>query len=229
VLGCHPEGKPPVAGSVKATPGLLPRPGFYTTTWDTNLASEDPYTFYYLRVYRTSTWHYLARLCPGEKMLEYACGIAQQTWWMLRKYPRFAYTVADVKGARHMEFVRWRFRNSAVQIIEVDLTTSLLPLQDSYDLITCFGLLHVCPDPLSVVTHLIDHLAEGGRLVLDFPAKPDLAKQEGPYFTSAIACRNSVLDLLTQMKVLKPIRPARCFSQSITGWAAFGIYEKTQR
>jgi hypothetical protein len=25
-----------VAGSVKATPGLLPRPGFYTTTWDTS-------------------------------------------------------------------------------------------------------------------------------------------------------------------------------------------------
>jgi hypothetical protein len=50
-LGCHPEGKPPVAGSVKATPGLLPRPGFYTTTWDTSQTPELPVGAVRIRAY----------------------------------------------------------------------------------------------------------------------------------------------------------------------------------
>lgn len=192
-------------------------------------SEDDFYTASFAVRNRTMTWHFIAKIAPGRKILDYGCGTGEMINWLLKKYPDFEYSVADLGNAKHMDFVRWRFRDKPVKIINLDPDNNKLSLKENYDLITCFEVLFWLSQPDKIVQHWIDHLNPGGRLLFDFYVHPDLINNKGPYLEESINKRNITIDLLSeQMTALKPLKKQNRDNEKIIGWDGIGIYEKSK-
>src|SRR5207249_3581970 len=67
-----------------------------------------------------------------------------------------------------LEFARWRFREHAnIELAEPGFDGDL-PLRAAYDVITCLDVLEHVVNPLQVARHLVEHLAPGGTLFVNF-------------------------------------------------------------
>lgn len=190
---------------------------------------DDNYLFTLPLHWRTHTWHFIPRLAPGKRILEYGCGTACMTRWLLKRYPTNEYTVADLGIAATLPFVRYRFRSSPVTILEIGQGKEGLPLHQKYDFISCVEVLEHCFDPWMVVEHLYDHLDTGGILYMTYPVDRDQLENghSSENLRESALHRDQVLGFLeTNCSALKSVRPLTPDLDSIWGWGALGIYRK---
>jgi 2-polyprenyl-3-methyl-5-hydroxy-6-metoxy-1,4-benzoquinol methylase len=179
--------------------------------------------------YRLHTWHFVPRLSPGPRILEYGCGPAEMTKWLLRRYPQYRYTVADLAVASTLSFIRYRFRGQPVQILEIGLHKEGLPLRETYDFIACIDVLEHCLDPLMVVEHLYEHLEQRGVLYTNFLIERSTfeSDQDSENLKASALKHDAVIDFLESNFVpIKSMQRLEADQDVVTGWACMGIYRK---
>jgi SAM-dependent methyltransferase len=102
---------------------------------------------------------------------EYGAGVAPVSAWLRPRFPDWRYTLVDLPTPT-LEFARWRFRRFPnVEALEPGLGSDL-PLRREYDVITCLEVLEHVINPLEVARHLVEHLAPGGALFVNFVDEP---------------------------------------------------------
>jgi 2-polyprenyl-3-methyl-5-hydroxy-6-metoxy-1,4-benzoquinol methylase len=106
-------------------------------------------------------------------ILEYGCGSAVLTEYLIERFPNLKYTVADILS-NTLDFVRWKKERYGYQynILNIGAGKQGIPLSDPYDLIICQDVLEHTPNPLEIVTSFVEHLSSEGVLVVDFINAP---------------------------------------------------------
>ena len=104
-------------------------------------------------------------------ILEYGCGSAVLTEYLIEKFPTALYTVADIPSVT-LDFVKWKKRiyNFPYHILTISLKG--IPLSDTYNLIICQDVLEHTHNPLDIVTSFVEHLSPQGVLLVDFIDSP---------------------------------------------------------
>ncbi|HEX8830644.1 MAG TPA: class I SAM-dependent methyltransferase [Longimicrobium sp.] len=144
----------------------------------------------------------LVRHIPNPSVLEYGCGSAVLTEWLLARYPHARFTVADIPSLT-LDFVRWKQRALKLpyRILTIGPRPEDIPVTEQYDLIICSNVLEHTPNPLQIVTAFVDHLNPGGVLVADFVNDPG-----GENLDAAVREREAVkAHLLRHMVPVKAI------------------------
>lgn len=102
-------------------------------------------------------------------ILEYGCGSAVLTEWLIEKFPQCKYTVADIPSAT-MDFIKWKkdYYKYGYEILEIGKGKEGIPLKENYDLIICQDVLEHTPNPLEIVQVFCEHLNKNGILIIDF-------------------------------------------------------------
>jgi 2-polyprenyl-3-methyl-5-hydroxy-6-metoxy-1,4-benzoquinol methylase len=135
-------------------------------------------------------------------ILEYGCGSAVLTEWLIERYQNLKYTVADIPSVT-LEFVKWKKTKFkyGYSILTIRPGKDGIPLTEEYDLIICQDVLEHTPNPLDIVSSFIKHLSHGGILITDFLNSPG-----GENLQCAAEQREKVKDLLKKNLIaLKPI------------------------
>jgi len=138
-------------------------------------AETDYFVLRQMYYHRNSCFHWvgdaLRAVGPEGDFCEYGSGVAPVTAWLVRRFPRWRFTIVDLP-APALEFARWRFRSHGnVEALEPGFGRDL-PLTRTYDVIACLEVLEHVINPLEVVRHLAEHLKPGGRLFLNFSHDP---------------------------------------------------------
>jgi 2-polyprenyl-3-methyl-5-hydroxy-6-metoxy-1,4-benzoquinol methylase len=144
----------------------------------------------------------LVRHIPRPAILEYGCGSAVLTEYLLARCPQARFSVADIPSAT-LEFVKWKKKAYQLpyEILTIGTGRDGIPLQSEYDLIICQDVLEHTPNPLEIVSAFVEHLSVGGVLVLDFLNAPG-----GENLPAAVEQREAVKELLrTRLTPLKAI------------------------
>jgi 2-polyprenyl-3-methyl-5-hydroxy-6-metoxy-1,4-benzoquinol methylase len=144
----------------------------------------------------------LVQHIPQPSILEYGCGSAILTEYLLARFPQARFTVADIPSTT-LEFVKWKKRTLGLpyEILTIGMGAGGIPLRGSYDLIVCQDVLEHTPNPFEIISAFIEHLSVGGVLVLDFMNAPG-----GENLSAAVEQRESVKELLrTRLHPLKAI------------------------
>jgi 2-polyprenyl-3-methyl-5-hydroxy-6-metoxy-1,4-benzoquinol methylase len=133
-------------------------------------------------------------------ILEYGCGSAVLTEYLLEKFPEARYTVADIPSVT-LDFVKWKKKvyGYPYEILTIGAGRDGIPLRGAYDLIVCQDVLEHTPNPLDIVQAFARHLSRGGVLVLDF-----LRGSGGENLKEAQSQRDEVKRYLNQ--VLIPLK-----------------------
>lgn len=166
---------------------------------------------------RNQSWYYIeGRLPKGGTLLEYGCGSAVLTEWVLQKRPDVQCTVVDVPG-RTLEFVKWKLKEK----VRYAATTSgaVAFLDEMFDVITCCDVLEHTPNPLEIARFLTAHLKIGGYLFIDFISF-DLKESIGNNLLTSQQQRRSTIEYLNTH--LTPVRSIP-FEGTYDYW---GIYRK---
>ncbi len=135
-------------------------------------------------------------------ILEYGCGSAVLTEYLMRQRPDARFTVADIPSTT-LEFVKWKRQALGLpyEILTIGLGRAGIPLSGEYDLIICQDVLEHTPNPLEIATAFVEHLSVGGVLVVDFLNAPG-----GENLREAVDQRESVKALLrSRLHPLKAI------------------------
>jgi 2-polyprenyl-3-methyl-5-hydroxy-6-metoxy-1,4-benzoquinol methylase len=135
---------------------------------------------------------------PAPSVLEYGCGSAALTEYLLAKYPEARFSVADIPSVT-LDFVIWKKETYglAYKVLTIGAGKQGIPLVDKYDLIICQDVLEHTPNPLEIVSSFVEHLAPGGVLVTDFMNAP-----EGENLVEAANQRDAVKQLLREKLVV---------------------------
>jgi 2-polyprenyl-3-methyl-5-hydroxy-6-metoxy-1,4-benzoquinol methylase len=147
-----------------------------------------PFRQPYLWRYKNVEWYInLISDIDQPKILEYGCGSACLTEKLIKKYPSFNYTIADIPSVT-LEFVRWKKEkyNYKYKILEIGPGREGIPLSENYNLIVCTDVLEHTLNPLDIVKSFVHHLEYKGALVVDFILDPggenlEVAANERPY------------------------------------------------
>jgi 2-polyprenyl-3-methyl-5-hydroxy-6-metoxy-1,4-benzoquinol methylase len=136
----------------------------------------DVYPFRQPYLKRHGGLHFYRHLVEHKKtpsILEYGCGSAIVTEYLMARYPECRYTVADIPSLT-LEFVNWKKRtfNYPCDILTIGAGRAGIPLLHEYDLIICQDVLEHTPNPLDIVSSFIDHLSPCGVLIVDFMNAP---------------------------------------------------------
>lgn len=115
----------------------------------------------------------LVRHVERPRILEYGCGSAVLTEYLVEKFPEAHFTVADVPSVT-LEFVKWKKQTYGYpyEILTIGRGAEGIPLKDTYDLIICQDVLEHTPNPLEIVDAFATHLSPSGVLVVDFIDDP---------------------------------------------------------
>ncbi len=134
----------------------------------------------------------LVRHKPRPIILEYGCGSAVWTEYLLERFPECHFVVADIPSVT-LDFVQWKKRACGLgyEVLTIGMGKEGIPLRGEYDLIACQDVLEHTPNPLEIVTAFIHHLSPQGVLLVDFLNAPG-----GENLPEAVAQRESVKDLL---------------------------------
>ncbi len=144
----------------------------------------------------------LVRHVARPSILEYGCGSAVLTEYLLRRRPDARFSVADIPSTT-LEFVQWKKQALGLpyEILTIGVGREGIPLRNEYDLIICQDVLEHTPNPFEIVSAFIDHLSVGGVLVLDFMNAPG-----GENLKAAVEQREAVKEALrTRLHPLKAI------------------------
>lgn len=104
-------------------------------------------------------------------ILEYGCGSAVLTEYLIHRYPNIKYTVADIPSVT-LEFIKWKQKKYFYNYEILEIGMEGLPLKKQYDLIICQDVLEHTWNPLEIITSFVEHLSSGGVLVVDFINAP---------------------------------------------------------
>ncbi len=134
----------------------------------------------------------LVRHRPRPVILEYGCGSAVWTEYLLERFPECRFVVADIPSVT-LDFVQWKKQTLGLgyEILTIGMGREGIPLRGEYDLIACQDVLEHTPNPLEIVTAFIQHLSPHGVLLLDFLNAPG-----GENLAEAVTQRERVKDLL---------------------------------
>lgn len=119
-------------------------------------------------------WYiHLVNHIKNPSILEYGCGSAVLTEWLIEKFPAYNFTVADIPSAT-LEFVKWKktMFNYDYTILTIGSGREGIPLTKNYNLIICQNVLEHTPNPLDIVMSFVEHLSPAGVLVVDFLDAP---------------------------------------------------------
>lgn len=105
---------------------------------------------------------------PVGRLCEYGAGVAPVTAWLRPRRPRWRYTVVDLAGAPTLAYAQRRFGADANVEFRSPGLDGALPLVGLYEVITIFEVLEHLANAGAVVRHLVEHLAPGGTLHLDW-------------------------------------------------------------
>lgn len=134
-------------------------------------AETDYFVLRQMYYHRNDSFHAVAtairRAGRRGAFCEYGCGVAPLTAFLRPRFPDWRYTLVDLPTPT-LEFARWRFRAHANVEFREPGFGSDLPLSSAYDVITCLDVLEHIVNPLQVARHLIEHLAPGGTLFVNF-------------------------------------------------------------
>jgi 2-polyprenyl-3-methyl-5-hydroxy-6-metoxy-1,4-benzoquinol methylase len=138
-------------------------------------AETDYWVLRQMYYHRASCFHFvesaLRRAGQSGDFCEYGCGVAPVAAWLRPRFPRWRYTLVDLRSPM-LDFARWRFRRHPnVEVAEPGLGADL-PLRRDYDVIACLEVLEHVVNPLEVVRHLTAHLKAGGALFVNFVDEP---------------------------------------------------------
>lgn len=102
-------------------------------------------------------------------ILEYGCGSAALTEWLIKKFPECKYTVADIPSST-LDFVSWKKNKYKLNydILEIGKGAEGIPLKEKYNLIICQDVLEHTPNPLEIIKSFYEHMSENGILLIDF-------------------------------------------------------------
>lgn len=160
-----------------------------------------PFRQPYLRRFGGFRWYLeLIRHKQHPAILEYGCGSAVLTEWLISRFPHCHYSVADIPSVT-LDFVKWkksRF-NYDYEILTIGVGKEGIPLRKVFDLIICEDVLEHTPNPLEIVMAFVNHLSLDGVLIIDFINSPG-----GENIIEAAAQRQAVKDYLR--KHLFPIK-----------------------
>ena len=150
-----------------------PRTG--ETDYRTYYAETDYFVLRQMYYHRNECFHLVAKsmgaVGRAGDFCEYGCGVAPVTAWIRPRFPRWRYTLVDVRSPM-LEFARWRFRNVPYVEFKEPGFGNDLPLTKAYDVITCLDVLEHVVNPLHVARHLAEHLKPGGALHVNFENAP---------------------------------------------------------
>jgi 2-polyprenyl-3-methyl-5-hydroxy-6-metoxy-1,4-benzoquinol methylase len=157
----------------------------------------------YIKRYENFRWYFrpLDHI-NNPSILEYGCGAAILTEWLIARFPDFEYTVADIPSTT-LEFVKWKKTKFDYHylILTIGPGKDGIPLYKDHDLIICQDVLEHTPNPLEIVTAFVDHLSPGGVLIVDFVNAPG-----GENLEIAVQQREAVKNFLKSNLIpLKPI------------------------
>ena len=154
--------------------------------------------------YRNLFFQYLKPLVPSIKMVEYGCGIAPVTNYIIEHRNELGnltssiFVLVDVEG-EHLEFAKWRLQKKApdLKFVFHQITEEyMLPYFNglSFDIISIMDVFEHLPNPYNVLSNLDDHSHKGTILVETWrdgkPGGPDLQEAEDE--------KQMTLDLLKQ-------------------------------
>ena len=148
--------------------------------------------------HRFHAWPEVSADLPlGGRLIEYGCGIAPVTWWLMGRRPDFYALLVDVPGQALTFGVRRLLgRDVGAQVTPVLVTDERVPSLLSCDVALVLETLEHVPHPLAVVEALVGVLRPGGVLYEDFFAHGDGAAPSPADLPSARAERPAVYDLL---------------------------------
>lgn len=152
-----------------------------------------PFRQPYLKRWGGFRWYLdLVKHINNPSILEYGCGSAVLTEYLIKKFPKFHYTVADIPGVT-LDFVKWKKTKYSFpyKILTIGQGKQGIPIHDKYDLIICQDVLEHTPNPLDIVNAFSEHLSYGGVLIVDF-----LADQGGENLHEAVVERDVVKKFL---------------------------------
>jgi 2-polyprenyl-3-methyl-5-hydroxy-6-metoxy-1,4-benzoquinol methylase len=125
-------------------------------------------------------------------ILEYGCGSAVLTEYLVTHFPDVHFTVADIPSVT-LDFVKWKKHKYMYpyEILTIGIGKEGIPLRKLYDLIICQDVLEHTPNPLDIVESFVTHLSLDGVLLVDFINAPG-----GENLKEAVAQREAVKDYL---------------------------------
>jgi SAM-dependent methyltransferase len=139
--------------------------------------------------HRYHAWPKISTDLPaGGRLIEYGCGVAPVTWWLMRRRADFHAVLVDVRGQALTFGVR-RLRQMDVgeRVTSLLVTDERVPQLPPCDVALVLETLEHVPHPLAVITTLLAALRPGGVLYEDFylhsdPSPADLAsaREERP-------------------------------------------------
>ena len=186
-------------------------------------ALYDEFTYYLTMLpysHRHKSFHFLSRPLPlGGSMLEYGCGTAIPTEWLLARRPDTYFTVADIPS-RTLEFVKFKFKkNSRVTYAEIP-PGGVAALSKRYDVIVCLDVLEHTPNPVEIARLLARHLKPGGRLFVDFLAYENIQPGSACNLYCAQQQRGEAIQVFNEQLI--PVR-----AMDALGAASYwGVYTK---
>lgn len=146
-----------------------------------------PFRQPYLKRFGEFRWYrHLVDHFKNPSILEYGCGSAVLTEWLMDNFPECRYSVADIPSAT-LDFIRWKkdYYRYKYSILEIGKGKEGIPLKEKYDLIICQDVLEHTPNPLEIIESFCEHLNKDGILVVDFidwidgENLPEAQKQRG--------------------------------------------------
>lgn len=124
-------------------------------------------------------------LFDGASILEYGCGVAPFTSYVLENYPDYKninFTLVDV-GGEHLEFAKWRLAKnypwSKINVHEVTPETIVPIFSSQFDIVCIMDVLEHLPNPYDVIVNIFNHCNQGSILVETWVDKSD-GKHGGP-------------------------------------------------
>lgn len=162
-----------------------------------------PFRQPYLKRFGGFRWYRrLVAHIPNPTILEYGCGSAVLTEYLLERFPEARYVVADIPSVT-LDFVKWKKARYGLpyEILTIGIGKEGIPLCERYHLIVCQDVLEHTPNPLEIVESFVQWLAPQGVLLLDFLNAPG-----GENLEEAVGQREAVKRTLAEkLVVLKAI------------------------
>lgn len=131
--------------------------------------------------HRGRSFTFIAQHLPDDvDFLEYGCGIAPVSWWLVQHgVPLHWLTVIDVPS-EHFRFGVRRLLRLRVQVEALEIRPGTRPLEKQWDAACILEVLEHCQAPLETIRHVTEHLRPGGHLFEDFTPHQDAQAADLP-------------------------------------------------
>lgn len=111
----------------------------------------------------------IGKMCrKSKRFLDYGAGIGDMCIKVKQINNDIDVTCYDLKG-KTMDFARWRFKNSGMNVNMIEASDDEDRLQGKHDTIICFDVLEHVVDPEKHIKRIRNHLEHNGQLFIKAP------------------------------------------------------------